>query len=255
MQPEGVDRQYLYCFYRGSQPETFTSKGMGERGDPVVTIIYKDLTAVVSTSPEAEYDSSRRNMMNHTRVLEEVMDRHSILPVRFNTIAPDKETVNRLLVDRHVELMGELARMEGKIEMGLKALWFEGIIFDEILAERPDIRQLRDSLQGKSPERTYYERIHLGELVEKAVVEKRKADEDRIVEQLRPFAVETKLNDIFGDRMILNAAFLVERKQEPKLDASIQALDQEWKQRVLFRYVGPVPPYNFVNLVIHWNKA
>ena len=59
--------------------------------------------------------------------------------------------------------------MEGKVEMGLKALWYEGIVFDEILAERDDIRHLRDSLQGKSPEKTYYERIKLGELVEEAV--------------------------------------------------------------------------------------
>ena len=59
--------------------------------------------------------------------------------------------------------------MEGKVEMGLKALWYEGIVFDEILNERDDIRQLRDSLQGKTPEKTYYERIKLGELVEQAV--------------------------------------------------------------------------------------
>ena len=70
---------------------------MGERGDPVTTIHYRDLGVVISTSPEAEYDSSRRNMLNHTKVLEEVMERHSILPVRFNTISPDRETLDKLL--------------------------------------------------------------------------------------------------------------------------------------------------------------
>jgi hypothetical protein len=227
---------------------------MGERGDPVVTVHYKDLAAVVSTSPEAEYDSSRRNMLNHTKVLEEVMERHSILPVRFNTISPDRETLDKLLADRYDELLAELARMDGKVEMGIKALWYEGIIFDEILAERSDIRQLRDSLQGKAPEKTYYERIKLGEMVEDAVRRKRSLDEDLILTTLSPFAVQTRANETFGERMIVNAAFLVERTREPEMEAAIRALDVQQTQRVLFRYVGPVPPYNFVSLVIHWNN-
>ena len=97
MPTEIVERQYLYCFFRGDKAETFSSKGMGERGDPVVTQHYKDLAAVVSVSPESEYDNSRRHMLNHTKVLEEVMEHHSILPVRFNTISPDLQTLHRLL--------------------------------------------------------------------------------------------------------------------------------------------------------------
>jgi hypothetical protein len=227
---------------------------MGERGDPVMTMHYKDLGAVVSTSPEAEYDSSRRNMLNHTKVLEEVMERHSILPVRFNTISPDRAMLERLLVARYDELIGELERMNGKIEVGVKALWYEGIVFQEILAERADIRQLRDSLQGKSPDSTYYERIRLGEMVEEAVRRKRSLDEDMILTRLSPYAVQFRANDIFGERMIVNAAFLIDRQREPEMDAAIRALDAQQTQRVLFRYVGPVPPYNFVNLVIHWNN-
>ena len=255
MPPEQlVERQYLYCFFRGTEPQAFTSKGMGERGDPVISMHYKELGAVVSTSPESEYDSSRRNMMNHTKVLEDVMVQHTILPVRFNTIAPDRATVDRLLEKRYAELISELDRMDGKVEMGLKALWYEGIVFDEILAERNDIRNLRDSLQGKAPEKTYYERIRLGEMVEEAVRQKRLDDERAILDCLRPHAVETTVNDIFGERMIVNASFLVERAREAEMDAAIRALDAQQTQRVLFRYVGPVPPYNFVSLVIHWNN-
>ena len=254
MPAEPVERQYLYCFFRGDQPETFSSKGMGERGDPVVTMHYKDLAAVVSTSPEAEYDSSRRNMLNHTKVLEEVMERHSILPVRFNTISPDRGMLERLLQSRYDELIAELGRMEGKVEMGVKALWYEGIVFQEILAEREDIRQLRDSLQGKSPEKTYYERIRLGEMVEEAVRRKRSLDEDMILTALGSHADQVRANETFGERMIVNASFLVDRAKEPDLDAAIRVLDAQQTQRVLFRYVGPVPPYNFVNLIIHWNN-
>ena len=75
-----------------------------------------------------------------------------------------------------------------------------------------------------------------------------------ILTALSPYSVQFRANETFGERMIVNAAFLVERTREPEMDAAVRNLDAQQTQRVLFRYVGPVPPYNFVNLVIHWNN-
>ena len=255
MQNEMADREYLYCFLREANPQTFTSKGMGDRGDPVTTIHYRDLGAVISPSQQGEYEGNRRNMMTHTRVLEEVMDQYSILPVRFNTIAPNQATIEQLLCQRYNELNERLDKMTGKIEMGLKALWYEGIIFDEILAEYADIRRLRDALQGRSPEETYYERIRLGEMIEEALHQQREAEATMILETLRPHVCQIQTSSLISDHMIVNAAFLVDREQESALEAAIQALDDKLGQRILFRYVGPVPPYNFVNLMLTWNGA
>ena len=178
-----------------------------------------------------------------------------MLPVKFGTVAESENQIHRkLLVQRAADLEQLLANMDGKVEMGVKALWYEGIVFQEILAEREDIRQLRDSLQGKSPEKTYYERIRLGEMVEEAVRRKRSLDEDMILTALGPHTDQVRANETFGERMIVNASFLVDRAKEPDLDAAIRILDAQQTQRVLFRYVGPVPPYNFVNLIIHWNN-
>lgn len=246
--------QYLYCFFRGSEPEIFTSKGMGDRGDRVSSIHYRDLGLVMSASPESEYYNTRRNMMTHTKVLEEVMANRTILPIRFNTIAPEKKDVYKLLKRRYDELQGRLSEMDGKIEMGLKALWYEGIVFEEILATHSEIRKLRDSLQGKSPNATYYQRIRLGEMVEVALKQKLQNEEEEILSHLRPIVVKVRTNQLITDRMIVNAAFLVDREKEAELDAAIQELDAKMGQRILFRYVGPVPPYNFVNVMISWNN-
>jgi len=246
--------QYVYGFFRETTPQVFTNRGMGDRGDPVTSLHYRNLGAVVSTSPVMEYDSSRRNMMTHTRVQEEVMERYSILPVRFNTVAPDAEKVPQLLKDRYDEFQLLLDEMTGKVEIGLKALWYEGIVFDEILAENSGIRRLRDALQGRSPEETHYERIHLGERVEKALRQKRQDEEWMILEALRPFVCEVRSNPIIGDRMIVNAAFLIEQKELSALEAAVHALDEKMGQRILFRLIGPVPPYNFVNVTISWNS-
>ena len=255
MQSEQSTQEYLYCFIREAETQLFTSKGMGDRGDPITTVHYRDLAAVVSASAVKKYEHTRRSMMTHTRVLEEVMERYSILPVRFNTITPDREAICQLLHYRYDELQGLLNGMMGKIEMGLKALWYEGIVFNQLLDEHAEIRRLRDTLQGRPPEQTYYERIHLGEMVETALRQKREEEEARILALLRPHVYEVKTNALVSDHMIVNASFLVDQQAEPALDAAIQALDAANGRQILLRYVGPVPPYNFVNIILAWNGA
>ena len=56
--------------------------------------------------------------------------------------------------------------------------------------------------------------------------------------------------------MVVNAAFLVDRgrEREEEFDRQVRKLDEELGHRCLFKYVGPVPPYNFVNIVVNWQE-
>lgn len=249
-----AEGKYLYCIIRSEGEHAFSSRGIGERGDPVHLIRGEGLAAVVSDSPIVEYESSRRNMMAHTRVLEEVMREHALLPVRFGIIAPDEAAIARQLAGAKAEaIRAQLGRIEGKAELGLKAFWYEEVIFAEIVADSAEIRRLRDSLAGRSPEETYYERIRLGELIEGEMARRREADAARILEALRPLAVEAQVSPPITDRMVVNAAFLIAAADEPAFEAAVQALDAELGRRILFKLVGPVPPYNFVSLTIGWD--
>lgn len=251
---ETQEGKYLYCIIRCAEPRQFTSLGIGERGDVVHTTHYKDLAVVASDSPVVQYESRRRNMMAHTKVLEEAMEEFTILPIRFGTVAPQPEAVTeKLLKPRYDELAQLLDEMEGRIELGLKAFWYEEAIFNEIVEENPPISRLRDSLVGRTPEETYYERIQLGEMIEQAMSEKREEDAEKILARLASLARETQTNDIITDRMVLNAAFLVDEEREPEFDQAVQALDAEMEHRMMFKYVGSVPPYNFVNITVYWD--
>ena len=55
----------------------------------------------------------------------------------------------------------------------------------------------------------------------------------------------------YGERMILNAAFLMKNENEAAFDKAINALDEQFGKLLSFKYVGNLPPYNFVNLVIN----
>lgn len=247
--------KYMYCIIRCPEPRQFATRGIGERGDVVHTVRFRDLAAVVSDSPIVEYESNRRNMMAHTLVLEEVLQRWDILPVRFGTVAPSAEAIEeRVLRRRYGELHGLLQEIAGRVELGLKAFWYEQTIFEEIVAEDPAIRRMRDALAGRPPEESYYERLELGEMVEQAMWKKRAQDGERILSPLRPLAVRVRDGKVLTDRMVLSAAFLVDRARQQAFDGAVRKLDEEMGRRLLFRYVGPVPPYNFVSITVSWEE-
>jgi len=247
--------KYFYCIIRCPEPREFKTRGIGEQGAIVRTVNYKELAAVVSDSPVIEYDNSRRNMMAHSAVLDEVMHNYNILPVRFGIVAPDEKSIyDQMLKRRYAEFDKLLIKMDGKVELGLKAFWYEDVVYREIVDSNPAISQLRNALVGKSAEETYYERIKLGGLVEAAMNRLRESDVDRILSALKPLANETRVNDVITERMVLNAAFLVDRAREPEFDQAIQQLDAEMGKRLIFKYVGGAPPYNFVNIIVRWDK-
>ena len=77
-------------------------------------------------------------------------------------------------------------------------------------------------------------------------------EEETILSRIKPYVYKTRTNKIVSDRMVLNAAFLVDRAHGPEVDGAVRKLDEECNDRLMFKYVGPVPPYNFVNIVVNW---
>ncbi|MBI2853532.1 MAG: GvpL/GvpF family gas vesicle protein [Chloroflexi bacterium] len=251
--------KYVYCIVRCTEDRSFDDVSpIGGGTSEVHTVRCGDLAAVVSDCALSQYESTRVNMLAHEKVQERVMQEFFLLPVRFGTVANSGSSVDAitsLLRDRQQEFHGLLADIAGKSELGLKALWKdEKIAFQEMLSERQDIKRLRDSIAGRPPAATHFERIQLGEMVKEALDQKRAAEAESIMARLRPISVATVENKILMDRMIANAAFLVETKREKEFDSAVSRLDADMGAKVQFKYVGPVPPYNFVNIIVNWNK-
>jgi len=249
--------KYLYCIIPCQEDRTFDEVGLGDDG-LVHTVCCKGLAVVVSDSPVKQYESTRKNMMAHERVLEKVMMEFTLLPVRFGTVADSAsptQDIQKLLRNRFEEFSRLLGDMEGKVELGLKPFWRdEKAVFEEIVAENAEIRRLRGSLSQKSPEATHFDRIRLGEMVKEALNRKRAKKAAEILLPLRRIAHSVRENEVLADRMIVNAAFLVDRSREPEFDQAVRELDEQLGQRIAIKYIGPVPPYNFINIVVNWKE-
>jgi hypothetical protein len=232
----------------------FAMPGVGGH-DKVRVVTYDDLAAVVSDAPQDDCDVTRENLLAHQRVITQAMTRSEVLPVSFGTVAEsDQQVQEQLLQGAADDLHQALEEVQGCIELDLKVLWNEERLYSEIMAENEDIRVLRDSLAGQPPEATQYERIQLGERVAAAIQRKSEAEAASLLDALEPLAVETRVNDNQTDMMLLNAAFLVDKSQEQAFDATVQALGEGQVGRQIFQYLGPLPPYNFVDLRLQWEE-
>jgi len=243
---------YLYCIIGTGEARNFGPLGIGGRGDPVTTIPYRDLSAVVSTVPMDRYAVGQETLLAHERVLEKVMADHTLLPVRFYTIAPNAEEVRSLLRTQHGSFKQLLRELDNKVEVGLKALWKDmNSVFAAILETGPQegypAAAAEASPGGNRAAATHRLRL--------ALDQERAKTGERLMAPLRPLAVDLRLNRIYGDDMIMNAAFLVDRSREREFDLRLAELTAQHAHAIDFKYVGPVPPYNFVNIVIKREEA
>jgi hypothetical protein len=248
MEQEG---KYVYCVVESAQERGFGPIGVGPRGEEVLTIGYDDLSMVVSNHPMTGCAASRENLIAHQRVIERMMGEFdSVLPVKFGTIASGAEEVRNLLDRRRREFKDRLGRMDHKVELGVKGLWRDmNVVYAELLCENPALKRRKEALKKKG-DRDAQERIKLGYLVKEALEAKKPRQAEEIVDCLRPSSYDHRLNQTIGDEMFMNAAFLVGRGREMEFDNIMDDLSAEYKETMRFLYAGPLPVFNFVNLVI-----
>jgi len=220
----------------------------GIGGEPVRNVQFSDLAAVVSDSPFEQYDVTRENLMAHEQVVEAVMERSPVLPMSFGTVAGNDQQVQQLLANAVDELHQALSEVRGRVELGLKVMWRQERLFAEFANTDENIRALRDQIAAAPPEETYDQRTQLGEFIAAAMERQREVDAAQILNALQPLAVDTRVNSLMSDVMVLNASFLVERSKVSEFEARVEELRQAQDGREVLQYAGPLPPYNFVNL-------
>ena len=245
--------KYVYCIIRATRPLEFGAIGIGAEPAAVQTVNHEGIAAVFSDTPVESFDATRENVLAHERVNEAVMRQHTVIPMSFGTVFKTRDDIVELLRGAHAAFSDVLSKMEDKLEFGLKVLWDRDVIIQEIEREDEDIQRLKKEISSQKGS-TYFARMQYGRLVDAALQarsERRVAD---IFEQLRHVSVASRANKPIGDKMIMNAAFLVARSQEGAFDAKVKKVGSQY-ENMTFKYTGPWPPYNFVNIRLKLERA
>jgi hypothetical protein len=244
----GESGRYVYGIVQSRDRIDFGKVGIGGAGAMVYTVNYLDIAAVVSNTSVYIFDPTRENALAHEHVIETVMKTYTIIPMSFGTVFRTDNDIREVLKSIYSSLKDVLHQMSGKLEFGLKVNWDRDRIIEDIQQDDEEIRKFHQEIVRKHLQSTYLARMQLGRMIDKALAERSIGYVREIYEALRGVCVASRDNQPIGDKMIMNAAFLVERDREPEFDEAVNTIAKKYGQRLKFKYTGPWPPYNFVNI-------
>jgi hypothetical protein len=245
--------QYVYCIVQTEESLNFGPIGIGSEPSEVRSVNYRDIAAVTSDTPLEVYDPTRENVLAHERVNEVVMQRFTVIPMSFGTVFKTAEDIVELLRSAYDAFRDVLIKMEGKLEFGLKVLWEPDQVIGEIEKEDENLRRLREEISSQKGS-TYFARMQYGRLVESLLQERSQRLVGEMLNELAGVSVASRANKPIGEKMILNAAFLVARDREEEFDAKVKEIGGRY-ENLVFKYTGPWPPYNFVNIRLKLERA
>ena len=245
IQQEG---RYVYGVIESRNPVAFGKSSIGTGNEDVYTVHYGDIAAVVSRTPVFIFDPTRDNALAHEHVIESVMKNYTIIPMSFGTVFRTDDDIREVLKSIYASLKDVLKQMTGKLEFGLKVTWDRDRIIEELQRGHEEIHRFHQELTRKHLQSTYFARMQLGRMIDKALAELAANYVREIYDGLRNVCVASRDNKPIGDKMILNAAFLIHKERETEFDAAVNKVAQKFGERLNFKYTGPWPPYNFVNI-------
>ncbi|MBW4672490.1 MAG: GvpL/GvpF family gas vesicle protein [Desmonostoc geniculatum HA4340-LM1] len=238
---------YIYGILTLPAPQNLNLEGLDRQ--PVQIKILDDFAVIYSEAQQERYLASRRNLLSHEKVLEEIMqggDRY-LLPVQFGLLVSSWEKVSEQLIRPHQEELTQLlAKLSGCREVSIKVFWDTEAEIQGLLAEHPNLKTERDKLVGQplSMERV----IQIGQTIEQGMSDRKQGIIDIFQGTLNSIAIDVVENTPQMDTMIYNSAYLIPWEAESQFSEHVEALDRQFENRLRIRYNNFTAPYNFARL-------
>jgi Gas vesicle synthesis protein GvpL/GvpF len=238
---------YLYGILSAVDLPYFDIEGLDQQ--PVQIHRINEFAFLYSHAQQDSYLSSRRNLLGHERVLEQVMDcgYRALLPLQFGMTIKDWTIVEQqLILPRGAKLKHLFAKLEGRREVGVKVFWNAEQELATLMQEDVGLQTERNRLEGKSL--GIDQVVQIGQLIERAINQRKHQILATFRETLHPVAIEVVENDALTDAMIYNAAYLIDWEAESQFGQLVEALDQQFEGRLRIRYNNFTAPFNFAQL-------
>ena len=230
----------LYVFCIAENPVMPGIEGIA--GNPVCALEWQGLSLVYSLA-EKEVLRNEENYFKHEGVLEELMKRGAtILPFRFGTRIEEGKAL-ALLADRHGIFMERIRHLEGKVEIGVRALWNH----DDVLEHLKGTTSHRRIEVANEKIRLYLEKKMEAHLLNERILQHATHEAESLHAGLLDAEIEGTYVLMKTDSMFFNASYLVKKGRLEEFDERVRRLSQV-SNGYRFLVTGPWPPYNFCNL-------
>jgi Gas vesicle synthesis protein GvpL/GvpF len=242
---------YVYGVVPGAPAAAIGARGVGSTPAPVRAVAGTGAAAVVSDVPADWRAARREDVAAHDAVLAELLAHGTVLPLRFGVVMASDEDVRQRLLAHHADALAELlARLDGHVQMTVRAYYVGEALLRGVLERHPQLGRRSAALEGRPPVATQLERIALGRDVAAAVDDQRAEDERALAAALAPHAADLRVDPPASDRQAASLQLLVPARERAALDAAVQRLAREHGDRLALRYVGPLAPYSFCDIAL-----
>jgi hypothetical protein len=204
------------------------------------------VAAIVSDVPTDRPLGVRGDLVAHETVLDTVAAHDAVVPMRYPAVVEEHAVVDELLAPNEDHFATLLESLDGRAQFTLTGRYEQDAVLREVLLGDDQIRALREKVRDLPEDASYYDRARLGELVVRALEQRREIDGAGIIDRLEPFAVATVSNQLASPDDVVNAAFLVERERQEEFENAVEGVGEELAGRVRLRLLGPVAPYDFI---------
>jgi Gas vesicle synthesis protein GvpL/GvpF len=215
---------------------------------PVTSVAEDGLAALVTECPDAPI-ARRAELMAHAQVLEQVVETETVLPMQFGMCMPDDQTVRHELLVAHRPRLGALLdQLDGTVQLTVKVVYREDDALREVLHRSPRLLEMRERLASIPPDAAHFKRADFGQEIAAELGRMGSRDGGEILGALTPLSLAHAEGRLLSPYQILNTAFLVRRESRTRFDEAVGAVAKQWEELGTVRYLGPQPPYSFVDL-------
>jgi len=216
---------YLYAI---TDPRSRLPAIAGLRGAEVRPVPIGGLSAAVSEHESIEVATDEDDLWAHEQVVEGLMADGPVLPMRLGSVLPDEASVLAAVGAREAELVETLARIEGAVELGVRAA------IDPAAMEPEESDDARQELGPGA------------EYMHARLTRERRADEvaETIHRPLAELARESARRRHFGEDLVFNGAYLVDVGAVDRFRAEVEELDAAIGAASIV-CTGPWPAYTF----------
>jgi hypothetical protein len=250
----------IYCYGVIEEPLSLELKSF--ESNQVYLINFKDLIAVVSDVSDEEFsqesiDENVKNMkwlttngQMHEKIIDEFMNKTTIIPMKFCTIFKTKEKVEEMLEEKYADFKFNLNELKDKVEMTVKVYFDSTPLKKKISNEDEEIKKLIIEAEKKKPGAKYFDEQKIDILLKEKVRNKLGNSTRNIFEEIKSLVERGKQNELIdkkltGKDMLLNGVFLILKKDIEKFKKEVDKVKDSYSD-FEFQVFGGFPPYNFI---------
>ena len=221
----------------------------GRGGEPLRTVVEEDLAVVVS-EVDADSAAGPDDLLVHARVLEAIAENETVVPVQFGVLLLDDVQVHEQMLGPEAESLRHLLRsFDGMVQLTIQAIHEEAPALAQVLEREPGLRAMRDGVRSAGAAATQGDQVALGQAVADGLERLAAHDRDAILDELDAVVDAVSLGEPGSALQVLNAAVLITRERRGELDRAVEGCHERLGDRLRIRYVGPQPPYSFIEPV------